>query len=474
MKSFLVLLFDLRYITPNDLPIFNMFGKKITINNIYEWFYNRFFSTFIRSERLNVTTSQITKSDIKKISTCLDEQPIQNNRAIISIYEKNLIFNENESRVSQNFIQDDKYKIQTCVSSSSIKILIKAESIEPKSSFSINTGIVIKINSKEHVLIPQSMTSNMDPDMIPSITVRDGDTRGPIMVNGTTLSGNLGTITVVFRAYKALRLPEFVENSDKFLKSKDFLDENRYTVIITKTIAYDNIDLNKNGRYVIINSETNDSIQLPLVKKKHLLFLSSRNREWCNSGCVTLAGALSKSEYIKPILTSNAVQPLCVTLLDGKVLMKPNIKHQIDEDYYTYGYDLNGAFMEDFDYKKVKKNMGYLKRNLKMIQFIFSKYDSSKIKYSFADYALATGYTNSYLITDHQIEAISKMGLEILEKPDNTYVGNEVYKKTFQNMYNLINLLNKDIFDEEQHNLISMIINTDEFNYEKWCQMRDD
>lgn len=454
MKSFVQVLFNFK----NDVidvsnPKINLFNKMISYTDLCDRI-KEITNSYIRTKPLNFKPN-VDVNSIVELTKAFDAIPlIKGESAQITIYTPNLYYDKSDVYISRK-PTTDLYKIMLIMSSSSIKLTLQtSENFEPNSSFSINTGILIK-TTNDIVLVMQKMTCN-DPNVIPAVTIRDADSNGPVIINGVTPTGGiLGPIHVIFRAYKAEKLLKFIKVTNPgikpIIKLRD-MNPNRFVINPNLNISFKTIEqqdsslifksFNKKGK-------SRDVIITP--PQKTFIVMSTRNREWFIDSLLTLTGIFSKNKYLPPIIQGSYDKlnnTNCLTLIRGKMLINPITS---DQNNNMLSHVLNGAYSNISDYKTIRNYFQILEYHVQEIQRNCKLFKSS-LNCTWNDYIKLTGYTkdpiNVEFCNKYKNDSFMK-----LEKNDNL-TGNDCYQILCDSMLVLISKLLPHKFNDTELNAI--------------------
>nr|AJZ73115.1 hypothetical protein [Venturia canescens] len=261
------------------------------------------------------------------------------------------------------------------------RFFINVGDVAPNSSVRINTGFVLKIprfaetrqfkdgqivrgplsQQPPFVIVPHiTCPAN---DFVPCLFARDSEDTGLFTVHFTTVSGRVGTILVVLKAYR-VKMP--VNNvcgvgskqSCKIFKPKD-TELSRYVQNLGVKINFDSMSfLAGNARCKTSQSsavpEASFEYQQP-CSSKLTTRVTSRKREWNGPNLLTLSGLYSTQNSIPPKIVcapeviGNTRRP---TFVDARLNLFSEIG-QFTADMKI----IDGAFSDQQDYAQICKKM---------------------------------------------------------------------------------------------------------------------
>lgn len=209
------------------------------------------------------------------------------------------------------------------ISKKQIDFRINVGTLKPNQAFMYYTGVAIMFSPSygatgcsSFSLIPSFTYSEYDPEkgntFFPTIDVKDMDSEGPITINGYTKDGNIGILTVTYKAYKTIPFEEEnikmnnLETCKNMYKKKD-LKAKRTTVNINPIFIANNY-IKSDDAYFFKTVDTDRSngvlhktqtLQIQPKPKQKIIF-SSRNREWFDKSLLSSAGILDEHEFLVP------------------------------------------------------------------------------------------------------------------------------------------------------------------------------
>lgn len=244
--------------------------------------------------------------------------------------------------------------------------------------FSINTGILIDKTKKNYVLIPKFNQLNK---ISPIISVSDGDTYGPLTVNGFANEDIYGKFEVEYMAYNSYKIDECLNIVDKYseksrlIKSKDSKDA-RFTINCGIGIDFDDfVHLEDNLEFKTFELNVSPKINLEKqklilkLKKGKTIIFSSRDREWYDEKLQTVSGLWNEETLLKPMVGNDSVYEanvFCLTLIGARIKLNYKVckfDESKSKDVYLSS-KLNGSFIYLTPFKNLRKYMGKINKNL--------------------------------------------------------------------------------------------------------------
>jgi len=300
---------------------------------------------------------------------------------------------------------------------------IRVGQVAPGSSVRINTGYafdmptmtvarrivdgVLQMDAKPtrqigFVIVPIFMLDKgaRANDIVPTLFARDAEDNGLMCLTFTTLSGNVGTLTVVLKAYKLcspgshvnMAYPEVVDV--RVFKRKDF--KNGRSVVNSKVGFYPEtmcITRDRTGHGTMARFVCFDKMKRTRYDKQQLhidnviTLLVSRKREWCDSGLVSTPGLfvptkdnITADTYsIKPTvyastrwLDTRSTNTHCLVFIQGRCILfdEAHVPIQDSSSYNAAATDrlektnklINGAMHDLADYNDIAKSLRQMTR----------------------------------------------------------------------------------------------------------------
>lgn len=427
MKSFSTFLYQNVPFTLDAMrnPSLTLFGRTFSFLDVCKKINNLLPMQWMKKNvKDDGDNSTITSHDVKKVFNTLNSISLSTtDQNEIRILEKNITFGSDAYMGTREPQNSKKYIVKTIVSASSIKITIDTNAypfqaaLKENYGFCIDTGVVVQhAPGSKFVLIPQSITCD-DPDMIPTIWVRDESCRGPIFISGMTKSGNLGVVHVILRAYGVKKIDSEVKfdppMKKPFIKPKDY-KFNRYVINSKINIDFEQMTENEDEKCLEVKVMKKKQISGAMLIKldpNHTMVFSSRNREWCNPGLVSLTGLYSsKFGLIAPMLKKENdadARVFCMSIITSKIPMKIRFETQnlnfpqiypFNDDIYFTMHGINGAFFHHLGdhYKTITRHMDTLIDSLLYIsnryRFFFLR---NKSEADYCNFIRVSGYTNN-------------------------------------------------------------------------------
>lgn len=287
------------------------------------------------------------------------------------IQDSNIIHEYDNSNVIVN--------VNTDISSEDVfvvEIELKDVKISKGCGFSINTGILTDKIRKNYVLIPKFNRLN---DISPIISVSDGDTYGPLTVNGYANTDIFGKFHVEFMAFNSYKIDDCISivdqssKNDCLIKSKDSKDV-RFTINCGVGIDFSDFVETENGlEFKTFELNVSPKINLEKqriilkLKKEKTIIFSSRDREWYDEKLQTVSGLWNDHKFLKPIINEDSVygaNVFCLTLIGNRIKLNYKISKFDESRDLFLSCKLNGSFVYIPTFKNLRKYMGKVNKNL--------------------------------------------------------------------------------------------------------------
>lgn len=385
--------------------------------NIKTPFGSEHFETFYKKlEEIHFKEEKSEKSNFKIY------QHNSNPKICLKIFQNsNLIHEFNNSNVNINISVD--------ITSEDVFVLdveLKNVKITKGCGFSINTGILTNKIKKNCVLIPKF---NRLDDICPIISVSDGDTNGPITINGFAkedISGKFRVEYMAFVSYKidnCISLVDRYSEKERLIKSKDSR-ENRFTINCGVGIDFSKVIEIENGLEfetfelnVVPKNNLEKQKFLLKFKKERTIIFSSRDREWYDENLQTVSGLWNESGLLKPLINESSVY-------DANVFCLTSIGHRMKFNYKDSKYDekrdlflsctMNGSFKYIKSFKNLRKYLGKLKKNIDFYEVTKSKETIEKSEKFLKN--IEEEMKQIYNIQLNEFEEVEKLSLTTDEK----------------------------------------------------------
>lgn len=364
------------------------------------------------------------------------EKKTREQQANVRIFSVNHIFNSDQYKVFEekeeksDDLEEDEL-VRLVFGDDYFDVFVKIGTIPPNSSFSFNTGIIINIcasnmwgvkkNLVPNVLIPQITSS--EEEIIPLVNIRDLHASGPIIISGTSISGKIGIVKAHFKSYRSYKITNqmtLTNNSNATVINPKHIDK-RFK-ILPKPI----VDNTK----TIFDSNTN-SISSPLLissnqgelqcsfKKKQILLLTSRTREWFNDNLVSVGGYFDVNHQLVPTVSEGSVYSenlFDYTTIDGFIPINFRICRDVDHfEYWSAIGTCSGAMFYDENNNNIRKLIRKIISKIEKLDFVVRMYKfnnlESNLNFSLYDYLVFNDYCQ-FLTTKEVTDLISSIKLE--------------------------------------------------------------
>lgn len=363
-----------------------IYGEKLTFDQLQNVMIDQppFIKTKEVSSRVDLTS--ITKQNVDGIRNSLEQMIPRTSVPCLMQWVcvkkfKEVAFSDSEMKGGKLFPP---------------RMSIDVGTVAPNSSVRINTGYVFKMPSKgvmldvkdgkivkigyqkqpSFVIIPYIICEH--DGFIPTIYARDPEDTGLFTINFTTLTGIVGKLRVVFKAYRVVSprnqvgIVDSEQSSSTVFKPKD-QNTGRLVNNPKPKIIYESMRYEKDGNKVLFKTYDSTQKTLKVFTKQQLCIerlttlIVSRKREWDNSRLVSLTGMFVPSgdtaDYIVPMVATGSeynTNSHCLTFVDCRLnLFSTRVTDRSDVKV------LNGAFCDAESYTVVCKAIRQLISALK-------------------------------------------------------------------------------------------------------------
>lgn len=352
-----------------------IYGEKFTFDQLQAAMLDQppFIKTKEVSSRIDLTS--ITKQDVDSIRNSMEQMiPRTNDPCLIQCVRvkefKEVVFFDSEMKGGKLFPPRMSIDVGTVAANSSVrintgyvfKIPSKVEMLDVKDGKIVKTGYQ---KQPSFVIIPHIICEH--DGFIPTIYARDPEDTGLFTVNFTTLSGAVGKLRVVFKAYRVVSARNQVsivdseQSTSTVFKPKD-QNVGRLVNNPKPKIVYESMRYEKDGNKVLFKTYDSTQKTLKVFQKQQLCIerlttlIVSRKREWNDSKLVTLSGMFVPSgstNYIAPKVAKGSeynTNTHCLTFVDCRLnLFSTRVTERNDVKV------VNGAFCDTDSYADVSK-----------------------------------------------------------------------------------------------------------------------
>lgn len=288
------------------------------------------------------------------------------------------------------------------------RFIIEVGDVPPNSSVRVNTGYVIRVpQMAKHrrldkgkivqdstmkltapcVIVPYFyLTAAQEKDIIPCIFSRDPEDTGFLTFSFSTLSGKVGKLSIMLRAFVTTSPDGDVylthcETADKTVtKTKDFKD-GRYTANLkvkfdpTSMKVVRKTDDGVKNQAVFDTYAPNDTVsekQKLIFTAKYPVLFSSRKREWYDPNLITFGGMFDRRTAITPFVLKNhhgsgekIQNSVCCTFVTNKLILFSRMIDSVETKGTFHQLKIiNGAFVDVPRYDGVRRNIRQLLKSM--------------------------------------------------------------------------------------------------------------